>query len=121
MKVYSSAWLNIGICFDGPMLECNYYLRSDLYAFVTNEAKLLDPKASTSRYKSYGVKCNDNDIVEMIIDFDKRTIKYIINGKDYGVAFKELPKRKYRPLVHMYNTQWLRQLPSAKLISYNSC
>ena len=37
----------------------------------------------------------------MYVDFDKLQLSYIINGKDYGVAFK-ITKGKYKVAINMY-------------------
>ena len=55
-----------------------------------------------TRYPRYGIKCADGDEIEMIVDFNALTIKYIIQGVDYGIAYKDIPVGKYRPLVHLH-------------------
>ena len=36
------------------------------------------------------------DILEMVLDLNKRTLKYKVNGKDFGVAFNSIPTGQYR-------------------------
>eukprot|EP00474_Spongospora_subterranea_P006862 CRZ07320.1 hypothetical protein [Spongospora subterranea] len=39
----------------------------------------------------YGDQMNVNDVVGIILDLDKRSMSYTLNGKDLGVAFDEIP------------------------------
>jgi len=39
----------------------------------------------------YGDQMNVDDIVGVVLDLDKRTLAYTLNGKELGVAFDELP------------------------------
>ena len=48
----------------------------------------------------YGEKCGKKTIIEMILDFDDLSLKYKINGKDYGVSHK-IRKGLYRAAVYM--------------------
>ena len=54
-------------------------------------------------YCEYGIRCNNGDIIEMELNMDERCLKYIINGKDYGVAF-DVPRGNYRAAVYLYKT-----------------
>ena len=48
--------------------------------------------APPSSGKSYGSQpfVNTGDVLELILDLKKKTIKYIINDKDQGIAFKNV-------------------------------
>ncbi|KAJ3426036.1 spry domain containing socs box protein [Anaeramoeba flamelloides] len=48
-------------------------------------------KWNAGKSQKYGTKVKQNDIVGMILDMDKRTLSYDINGEDLGVAFENLP------------------------------
>ena len=44
-----------------------------------------------------GYKFNKiNDVIEMILDLNKFTIKFIINGIDHGTAFENIKPTRYR-------------------------
>lgn len=50
-------------------------------------------------------KCQSDDIVEMICDFHKMTLRFIVNGKDYGIAFRNIQKCTYRAAVHVQKAE----------------
>eukprot|EP01084_Bolivina_argentea_P186972 322170_1 len=65
----------------------------------------------------YGEMCGNNgDIIEMIVDVTDvknkiGSIKYIINGKDYGIAYDKIPTHSsYRMAVCIYRSQHLAQV-----------
>ena len=39
---------------------------------------------------------NVGDILEIILDLDKGTLGFVVNGKDCGVAFSNIPQKSYR-------------------------
>eukprot|EP01084_Bolivina_argentea_P166138 288520_1 len=52
--------------------------------------------------RHYGkFKPKEGDIIEMIVDFDSLELSYIVNGIDFGVAFK-IEKTEYRAAIAMY-------------------
>ena len=45
----------------------------------------------------YGCKWHKtSDILEISLDLNERTLSFKVNDKDYGVAYKDIEKRKYR-------------------------
>ena len=119
----------------------NKYLKSSIneakctglvYGWSIN-AKILTPidkSADTrstdfySRYVSpqdieekwYGPrKCKTGDFVTMILDLEKRTLSFILNGKDCGVAFKRITHCEYQAVVSING-----EGDSLELISYGS-
>merc|ERR1712176_716950 len=50
--------------------------------------------------KAYQYK--DGDIVEMILDMEKRTLRYKVNDMDQGIPFENIEKKKYKAAVYMY-------------------
>ena len=57
------------------------------YGFSCNEALfgcMANPPGH--RWRNYGIICKTGDIIEMVVNFDKLQMKYIINGKDYGLS-----------------------------------
>ena len=61
----------------------------------------------------YGQILTTNSIVDIIFNCNKHTLKYIINGNDYGIAYQHIPVGKYCLAVTM--TQKNDQI---QLISY---
>ena len=47
---------------------------------------------------SFGVKVNDGDIVEMMVDFDQLSLCWKVNGESYGKSH-DITKDKYRAAV----------------------
>lgn len=68
------------------------------YAYAGPQGIIAEPK-----WENYGGRdCKSGDVVEMVLDFDKRTLGYIINGKDYGVADDNIEQTVYRAGVTLY-------------------
>ena len=70
---------------------------SDGFGFIASKALW-----STNPTSQYGKICEDGDIVEMIVDLKKHTLRYEINGKDYGVMHKDIIPCNYRAAVYLY-------------------
>ncbi len=100
-KVTPGQWNLIGIAKTSKTLPTEKafmgYSEGNGYAFAGPQQTTAEP-----RWKSYGTKCKSGDIVEMILDLDKRTLSYIINGKDYGIAEDQIEKTEYRAGVTLY-------------------
>merc|ERR1712228_551094 len=52
--------------------------------------------------EQYGKRCNDGDIVEMIVDFDSLSLSFKVNGKDQGKSHDLYKDDKYRAAVYMW-------------------
>lgn len=63
-----------------------------------SRAILIDEKTDT-KVHDYGTKCKQNDIIEMILDLNKNTLSFIINGINYGIAFNNILNTQYRAIV----------------------
>ncbi len=50
----------------------------------------------SGRYKKYGEQFKAGDTVAVILDTKRKTLSFELNGKDQGVAFKNLPEGDYR-------------------------
>ena len=37
-----------------------------------------------------------NDILEIVLNLDERTLRFILNDKDYGIAYREIKQASYR-------------------------
>lgn len=63
---------------------------------------VLQKKLAPYKYdiKKYGEKVYTEDhTLEMSLDVKQGTLKYVINGKDYGIAFDYVYESKYRLAV----------------------
>ena len=47
-------------------------------------------KCYKGEYEKYGIDYNEDDIVEMIIDFNKRTISFNVNDLNQGIAYYDI-------------------------------
>eukprot|EP01084_Bolivina_argentea_P272107 463193_1 len=74
------------------------------YGFVLGTAEITDPESGycfENRTIEYGVICKNNDIVEMELNMNTLTLKYVINDIDYGTAYN-VRKARYRAAVFMF-------------------
>ena len=54
----------------------------------------------TRGYNSYGKeRYNGGSVIEMILDFAKRELRYVANGVDQGVAFTNIKQLPYIAVV----------------------
>ena len=67
------------------------------YLFCGSAKVIAPPRTGVKFGKDYFSKTND--VIEMILDLNNNTLQYIINGKDQGIAFKNILKNKYRLAV----------------------
>ena len=65
------------------------------------KAYFVGSKALSPQRKPYGKMLKQGDIIEMIINMDNLTLKFIINGTDYG-KISDLKPGKYRAAIYMY-------------------
>ena len=82
------------------------------YAFVSSSGELTDASSpgdycvnGTVLNTEFGIACKQGDTIEMTLDLTQWTIGYVINGKDYGVAFRDIEKCDYRAAVCVYGTE----------------
>ena len=77
------------------------------YQFVWNCAKKnendtidtvygLGKDLQQNKYNQYGAIGKTGHIIDIYLDFNKQTLSFGINGKNYGVAFSEIPQKTYR-------------------------
>eukprot|EP01083_Nonionella_stella_P136182 414241_1 len=74
------------------------------YAYISCNGRLasLDSGDWAGNSREYGpFKPKEGDTVEMCVNFDTLELRYIVNGQDFGVAFK-IEKTEYRAAVNMY-------------------
>ena len=103
----SNGWMTIGIwkVSDNkePPTHTFFTQHTSGYGLSVSSATLIDPNTGYSQWKEYGTKTKTGDKVEMILDIDQQTLKYIINGHDYGFAYDNIEKRKYRAALYNAN------------------
>ena len=82
----SSQWTDIGVVSKG---------NHNLYSFEVMGGNVFDINGSRQKYGSI---CKAGSIIEMILDLDRSTLRYIIDGMDYGIAH-DVEKAEYRARV----------------------
>ena len=83
------------------------------YAWLLNGKKTV-PSAAIHVY-DYGEDiCMTGDVVEMILDLEKKTLSYKVNEKDYGIACQNIENTSYKAFVFMNF-----QADSLELLSYH--
>ena len=82
-----------------------YFMRGNpAYSFCCSQGRLLGPKGQLTN-ANYGIKCKSGDIVEMFCDFNEMTLRYSVNGKDYGIAFENIQKCAYKAAINLRTPQ----------------
>lgn len=56
-----------------------------------------------STYYDYGIKCVENDIIEMYLDLEELILKYSVNGKDQGILTDDIEEGDYSLAVTLYD------------------
>ena len=62
----------------------------------------------------YGEVCDNGDVITMILDLEALQLKYIVNGKDFGVAFDKIEATEYKATVSGYGERTVYKLLSYK-------
>ena len=73
------------------------------YGFVANRGcKMKQLNQNDHRLWKYGVRIREcNEIMRVVLDMDEYTLSYVINGKEYGIAFDVDKECEYRLAVCM--------------------
>ena len=72
------------------------------YAFDVRGPRLSDSRdGAVTHTLPYGVRCDTNDIIEMIVDLENKELSFLINGKAYGKAH-DIELDRYRAAVWMF-------------------
>ena len=67
------------------------------YAFDAMNGTLVNSSGTNAKTGGeYGKKCKTGDIIEIILDFDKLTLKFNINDQDMGIAHSDIEDTEYR-------------------------
>ncbi|KAJ3426295.1 spry domain-containing socs box protein [Anaeramoeba flamelloides] len=87
----------IGVC--SPTCKSIAYQHITGYVFYGYNGN----KYHNSRDSTYGGKWKKGDVVGMFVDMDKKTIRFELNGKDYGIAYSNISNETILS-VDMYYT-----------------
>eukprot|EP01083_Nonionella_stella_P245868 854214_1 len=81
---------------------CNTYFieNAHSYAFIGNCGVCVCNDKNENETK-YGAIVKDGSIIDVILDCNKHTLKYTIDGKDYGIAYEHIPQTAYCLAVTM--------------------
>merc|ERR1712228_112001 len=74
---------------------------SYVYDYAYAEINDYEEGDSWSGGNTYGVKCKQGSIIQMIVNFNDLTIKYIIDEVDCGKAF-DIESAEYKCAVTLY-------------------
>lgn len=81
-----------------PKSDTFYCGKASGYVFVSSTGH---KKAGNRSKEEYGEQCKDGTIIEMIVDFHKLSLSFMVNGTDYGKAYDIEPAR-YRAAVYLF-------------------
>eukprot|EP01084_Bolivina_argentea_P138060 243150_1 len=102
-----SGYIAIGVWKTNHPININTLLHGDKangisYAFEIHSEILS--KGDCNRERQYINRSNrvEGDIIEMTLNLNDRTIRYKINCYNYGIAFDNIEKRKYRAAICMH-------------------
>ena len=74
---------------------------------------------SLKNNNNYGKKCGFGDIINMCLDLNLKKLSYIINGKDYGVAFNiDDIDTQWRACIHCWGNSTVKDKREIKLLQY---
>ena len=70
------------------------------YSWSINDHGKYDDTQTYHSSGKYGKrKFGTGDVIEMVLDFNKGEVRYIVNGDDQGVAFKDIKQVTYTAAV----------------------
>ena len=93
--------MSIGIFKTKNKVECATGTRVDKFGTDLGYGWIVNYRQLTSRTR-YGTReCASGDIIEMILDFNKLTLSYTVNGdiNNWGIAWKNIEQTSYRAVV----------------------
>eukprot|EP00210_Caulerpa_lentillifera_P009361 g8924.t1 len=93
----------VGVVSEGA--DMNEWLGKQVsgWMFGSNGTLCHDTKQDNGPYSNkYGATFRENAVLNAKLDMNKRELGFIVNGVDYGVAFKNLPHKVY-PAVSCRN------------------
>ena len=114
----SSCTVDIGIWKTKNIIVKDQYIRKKgkAYLYGAPFARLSKGDVADGNNPDYtfGKRCVEGDIIEMTLDLNKRELRFSVNARDYGVAFK-VENTSYRAAVSIYYIK-----DSVQLLSYST-
>ena len=111
IKVHSASWGAIGIADEKQCKyeNANFSKIKGAMSYYFGGYKYIDGLNFNRR--KYGSKCNNGDIITMILEYDeyKGKLSFIKNDKDFGIAYDNINKSTlYRVALYQYysNTKY---------------
>ena len=68
------------------------------YGWIAN-AKVATDGDDDDRHRYGSREACSGDVIEMILNLNKREIRYCVNGEDFGVAFSDIEATQYKAVV----------------------
>ena len=101
------AWFFMGIIEDEPDIlkksSTDFDYLFDNACCLHDDGKLSRGRISSGKpYIPTNVLRSKKYKIQMTLDMDNHTLRYAVNGKDYGVATNELDKKRYRMVVTFF-------------------
>ena len=77
------------------------YAKGKFYGYSSTHGQLTSGDQDFAWEKCrYGErKCQQGDVIDMILDLNKLEIRYFVNHRDYGVAFENIDDTSYRVCI----------------------
>jgi len=91
----------IGIGPNNPNNEEEFYKKC--WNFVSSNSKLVILSKNSSEYNNHSGRLKKGDIVEVTVDRNLGNLSFAVNGSDYGIACKNIPKEEtLYPTINLY-------------------
>ena len=96
-------------------ISTDEFSKGKAYGFMVNHQLLIPGDApSRKRHWTY-TTCKSGDVVEMILDLNKRQLSYSVNNESLGIAYNDIQQTCYRAALGIWNKK-----DCVELISYSS-
>ena len=88
----------------GPFYDSSYLFHHKCWSFIVGKCELCLRQEKPTPYNIEKKKrLNEGDIIEVIVDRQKGELSFKVNGEDFGIAAKDIPKEgQLFPFVSMY-------------------
>ena len=112
---YSKYAMSFGVCPINSEIDLNsmLYHNEKAYVWIANQYTLYYRGWDEGWYGEK-LQFKDGDIIDMILDLDERTLKYIVNGNDLGIAFEDIELTEYRACIDMCEEKTSIQIMSGE-------
>ena len=98
-KVYKTYFVQIGIYeADADPPSDKDFTSEYGYGYQISHSQIYAPDA-----EGYGVDCKAGDIIGMTLDLDNLTLRYSVNEKDQGIAFRNINEKAYKAAVYSFD------------------